>query len=208
MAAENTVRNVLLGGWITARGNIIAEGQNLLMGTVLSEVKTAGDPVAHEENTGDGTVGDITLSAKAKVGNYKLVCNKATGGGEFNVISPAGYSCGVAVIAKDFASGEINLKLTAGDTAFAVGDSFLIPVSGTGKYKTVSAASTEGAGNAEQVLMIDTDASKVDVASRGWESGEFDAAHLIVAEGETAAAYREEMRLKGMIQIETVGGNY
>lgn len=204
MEYESIVRNVLLGGWVTARANIIKEGQNLLKGTVLSEIKSAAAAAAGEDNTGDGTVGSIAVGPKVAKGTYRLVC---TGDG-FNVISPKGYSCGYAVAGTGFVSDEISLTITAGTTEFAAGDVFTIAVSGAGKYRMVSKAAVDGSGTAEQVLMVDTDATEADKASKGWESGEFDAAHLIVAEGESAADYRDEMRMRSMIQIETVGGNY
>ncbi len=205
---EHQVRTVSLGGIITSIPVTVSEGQVLEKGAVLSQVKGAGDPAAGEENTGDGTVGDLTLGPKAKLGEYRLVANKATGGGEFNVISPAGHSCGVAVVGKAFVSGEINLKLTAGDVAFALGDSFSIAVTGTGKYKLVSAAAEDGSGTAEALLMLDVDAEEADADSKAWTSGLFDAGLLSVAEAESIDAYREELRMRGMILVNTVGGNY
>ncbi len=209
MSNKSEVKNVLLGGWITAIAVIIATGQNLLKGAVLSQVKAAGDLVEDEDNTGDGDVEDITLGAKAKVGTYTLVCIEAAeNGGKFNVINPSGGSCGVAVVGSDFASGEINLKVTAGEADYVVGDTFTIPVTGNGKYKLVSAAATDGTGTAEAVLMLDTNATAADASAKAWASGEFDQALLSVPEGETAAAYEQEMRQRNMLQIETVGGNY
>ena len=198
------VRNVLLGGWVTARANTIAAGQNLLKGTVLSEIKSAAAALAGEDNTGDGTVGSIAIGPKVKKGNYRLVC---TGDG-FNVISPEGSSCGYAAVDTAFVSDEISLTIAAGTVAFVAGDAFTIAVSGTGKHRMVSKAAIDGSGTTEQVLMVDTDATETDKVSKGWESGEFDAAHLIVAEGESAGDYRDEMRMRSMIQIDTVGGNY
>ncbi len=206
--AENTVRNVLLGGWITSRPNIIEVGQNLLMGTILSEVKSAAAAAALAGNTGDGTVGSISVGPKVQKGTYKLIAVKTTAGGEFNVLSPAGYSCGMATIGEAFVSSEINFTITDGATPFVLGDGFTIAVNGSGKFKTVSAVAEDGAGSPEQVLMVDTDATEADVSAKGWESGEFDAALLIVTDGESAADYREQMRAKGMIHIDTVGGNY
>jgi hypothetical protein len=198
------VRNVLLGGWVTAKANIIAAGQNLLKGTVLSEIKSTAAAAADAGNTGDGTVGDISVGPLVKKGVYQLICN----GSGFNIISPEGDACGYAVADEPFTSRELNLTITASTAAFVAGDFFTITVSGTGKHKMVAADATDGTGTAEQVLMLDVDALDADVPSKGWESGEFDAALLIVPEGESIAAYRDQMRAKSMIQIETVGGNY
>lgn len=205
---EHQVRNVSLGGIITSIPVTIAGGQVLEKGAVLSQVKEAGTPAAGAENTGDGTVGSVTLGPKAKIGTYLLVANKATGGGEFNVISPAGHSCGVAVTGKDFISGEINLKLTAGDAAFVLGDRFTIEVTGTGSYCLVSKDAEDGSGTAEAVLMLDVDASEAAKESKAWTSGLFDAALLSAAEAESIDAYREELRMRGIILVNTVGGNY
>ncbi len=198
------VRNVLLGGWVTAKANVIAAGQNLLKGTVLSEIKSAAAAAADAGNTGDGTVGSISVGPLVKKGVYQLICN----GSGFNVISPEGDACGVAVVDEAFTSRELNLTVAAGAAAFVAGDFFTITVSGTGKHKMVAADATDGSGTAEQVLMLDVDATEADVPSKGWESGEFDAAFLIVPDGESIAAYRDQMRVKSMIQIETTGGNY
>ncbi len=198
------VRNVLLGGWVTAKANVIAAGQNLLKGTVLSEIKSAAAAAADAGNTGDGTVGSISVGPLVKKGVYQLICN----GSGFNVLSPEGDACGVAVLDEAFTSRELNLTVAAGAAAFVAGDFFTITVSGTGKHKMVAADAVDGTGTAEQVLMLDVDASEADVPSKGWESGEFDAALLIVPEGESIAAYRDQMRVKSMIQIETTGGNY
>jgi hypothetical protein len=198
------VRNVLLGGWVTAKANIIAAGQNLLKGTVLCEIKSAAEAAADAGNTGDGTVGGISVGPLVKKGIYQLICN----GSGFNIISPEGEACGFAVADQPFISRELNLTISAGASAFIAGDFFTITVSGTGKYRMVAADSADGTGTAEQVLMLDVDATAADVPSKGWESGEFDAALLIVAEGESPADYRDQMRAKSMIQFETVGGNY
>ena len=198
------VRNVLLGGWVTAKANIIAAGQNLLKGTVLSEIKSAAEAAADAGNTGDGTVGSITVGPLVKKGVYQLICN----GSGFNIISPEGESCGYAVADEPFTSRELNLMITAGTAAFVAGDFFTITVSGTGKHRMVAADAADGSGTAEQVLMLDIDATEADVPSKGWESGEFDAALLIVPEGESIATYLDQMRVKSMIQIETTGGNY
>jgi hypothetical protein len=198
------VRNVLLGGWVTAKANIIAAGQNLLKGTVLSELKSAAEAAADAGNTGDGTVGSISVGPLVKKGIYQLICN----GSGFNIISPEGEACGFAVADEAFTSRELNLTVTAGAAAFVAGDFFTITVSGTGKHKMVAADSADGTGTADQVLMLDVDALDADVPSKGWESGEFDAGLLIVAEGESIASYRDQMRVKSMIQIESVGGNY
>ena len=75
MEYESIVRNVLLGGWVTARANVIKEGQNLLKGTVLSEIKSAAAAAAGEDNTGDGTVGSNAVGPKVAKGSYRLVCS-------------------------------------------------------------------------------------------------------------------------------------
>jgi len=149
-------------------------------------------------------VGSITVGPLVKKGVYQLICN----GSGFNIISPEGDACGYAVADEPFTSRELNLTITAGTAAFVAGDFFTITVSGTGKHKMVAADATDGTGTAEQVLMLDVDALEADMPSKGWESGEFDAALLIVPEGESIAAYRDQMRVKSMIQIETTGGNY
>ncbi|MCF7945183.1 MAG: hypothetical protein K9L75_06590 [Spirochaetia bacterium] len=206
---DNEVKNVLLGGWITSKANTIKSGDTVVKGAVLSQRKSAGAAAEGSENTGDGTVDAIAIGPKAVVGTYKLVCISASAdGGRFNVISPRGHSCGVANVGEAFVSGELNLTVNDGAEDFVLGDEFTIPVTGLGTWKLVNSADDEGAGTAEMIQMLDVDASEGDTQSSGWVSGEFDSSLLNVGGTDTVDQHAEELKERGMLLIDTVGGNY
>jgi len=53
----------------------LASGENRAKGTIIGKItKALGAVVPDEGNTGDGTVGTITMGALAKLGNYVLEC--------------------------------------------------------------------------------------------------------------------------------------
>jgi len=149
------------------------------VGAVLRRSITSGTGTytADAGNTGNFTVGTVTITDPAEVGNYRIVFTAATA---FNIYSPTGaFVCsgatGTAV------NGEAGLGLsftiTAGGTAAVAGDSGTIAVAGTYKYKWVAAADVVTLPNAIAVLIESvkdvpslTNATDytMTVLSRGW----------------------------------------
>lgn len=145
----------------------VLSGQNLLVGTVLGKITRAiGDAVATAGNTGNGTVGTISMGQQARRGTYTLTCmTAATDGGTFAVTSPDGDALPDAVVGTAYTSPQINFTIADGATDFVVGDAFTIAVSaGSGKVKVLTPAAVDGTHEAYGVLLGDVDASSGDLA--------------------------------------------
>jgi hypothetical protein len=106
--------------------------------------RAAGTPaaaVASPANTGNATVGIITAGAVIQIGDYTLTATAAT---TFDVTDPDGVNLGTATAGTAFTSAEINLTVTAGGTACAAGDTYVIAVPG-GNYASYTGASNRPA---------------------------------------------------------------
>lgn len=124
-----------------------ATAKSYVPGTALGKVITGGTAtaVANAGNTGDGAMGAITVAAPAKVGVYSLtMIAAATNAGTFVVTDPDGQVVGSGTVAVEFDAGGLTFTLADGATDFAVGDSFLITVVGTFKYKIAVETATDG----------------------------------------------------------------
>lgn len=145
----------------------VLSGQNLLAGTVLGKVAHgAATAAAVAGNTGNGTMGAVTLSVGVKVGVYRLtLVEPATNAGAFVVEDPDGIVIGSGTVAVAFSAGGLAFTLADGSTDFAAGDAFTITVAaGSGKYKKYDPANTDGSEGAVGVLYADCDASAADAA--------------------------------------------
>src|SRR4051794_7681681 len=98
------------GGFLVseARGHLsreaitVASGADVLAGTVLGKTLTGGTAAAAAAsgNTGNGTMGAITVTGPAKVGAYKLLMvAAATNAGTFEVEDPDGLLIGSGNVA-------------------------------------------------------------------------------------------------------------
>lgn len=82
-------------------------------------------------NTGNGTMGTVTLSAGAKIGRYTVtVVEPGSNVGTFVVTDPDGSQIGDGVVASAFSAGGLAFTLADGATDFVAGDSFAITVAG------------------------------------------------------------------------------
>ncbi len=119
----------------------------ILAGSGSDRVLTAGQALARifagtataaagAGNTGDGTMGAITVSALAKDGNYSLIIGEAiANAGSFEVRDPDGEFVGVGDVAAAFSAGGLAFTLADGSADFLAGDVFTITVVQTGiKY--------------------------------------------------------------------------
>jgi hypothetical protein len=91
-------------------------------------------------NTGNGTVGTITVTNPAAIDTYRVVFTAATA---FNLYNSAGQliTSGATGTAINGVAGQgLSFTITAGGTAFVAGDSFVITVSGTYKFVWIAAA--------------------------------------------------------------------
>lgn len=126
----------------------------IAVGTVLGKYITGGTAaaVADSGNTGTGTFGTITVTAPAKVGEYRLVIvAAATNAGTFVVTDPDGRTVGAGTVAVAFSKGGLAFTLSDA-TDFVVGDAFTITVAGTYKYKRCVQTATDGTAVADAIV--------------------------------------------------------
>lgn len=134
----------------------------LTSGMVLAKVtKGAATPAAVAGNTGNGTIGAVTVGAAAKPGVYNLVCiEPGTNVGEFSVEDPDGITIGVATVAAAFSAGGLGFTIADGSTDFASGDAFTITVAaGSGKWVQIDDDGTTGTEDAAGILLLDVTAA-------------------------------------------------
>jgi len=91
-----------------------------------------GASAAGADNTGNGTMGAITVTAGAKAGVYTLeITGAASNAGAFRVTDPDGVFINDGDVAAAFSSGGLAFTLADGATDFVVGDTFAITVTYT-----------------------------------------------------------------------------
>lgn len=137
--------------------------RELTSGMVLGKVsKGAGSPSAQASpaNTGDGTVGTITVGAAAKPGVYRVTfIEPGTDLGRFTVEDPDGINVGTGIVGTAFSGGGLGFTIADGAADFVSGDQFLITVAaGSGKYVQISDAGTTGIEDAAGILYDDASA--------------------------------------------------
>jgi len=115
-----------------------AFGMPVLQGTVddgcvLATQETyEAASAAYAGNTGNGTMGTVTVSAGAKLGVYKLtITEPGSNIGAFEVEDPDGVLAGVGDVAAAFSAGGLAFTLADGATDFVAGDGFNITVTAT-----------------------------------------------------------------------------
>lgn len=124
-------------------------------GTVLGKMTASGSAVAtaYAGNTGNGTMGAITVTGPAKIGTYKLtITEPATDAGNFIVEDPDGITVGQGDVAAAFSAGGLAFTLADGGTDFAAGDGFNIAVTGSVQYADYDNTATDGTQTAVAVL--------------------------------------------------------
>lgn len=110
---------------------ICAGSGKLAAGTLIAQITAANalTPTAKAGNTGNGTVGGVTVTSAAISGDYVLTIKKAAAnGGEFEVVDPTGHKAGKGVVGQQFTGGGITFTLADGATDFVVGDGFTLNV--------------------------------------------------------------------------------
>lgn len=143
----------------------LASGNNLASGAVLGRLVTAATGTAQAgTNTGNGTMGAVTVGANAMVGTYVLRINKAAANaGDFTVTDPQGDVCGAGTVAVAFSGGGLSFTLADGSADFVVGDTFTITVTAlTAKYTVLAPTATNGAQVAAAILYRAVDATSAD----------------------------------------------
>lgn len=145
----------------------VLSGQDLVAGQVLGKVAVGtASSAAYSGNTGNGTMGSVTVGLGAKAGAYRLtVIEPATNAGRFTVEDPDGIELGVGTVGSAFSAGGLSFTLADGATDFVSGDGFTITVAaGSGKYVKVDPEGTDGRHKAVGILFGAVDATGGDAA--------------------------------------------
>jgi len=148
----------------------ILSGENVVAGEVLGQVtKDTASAAAAAGNTGDGTMGAITVGAGAKVGDYVLtVIEPGTDAGDFIVEDPDGINVGGGDVASAFSGGGLSFTLADGAADFVAGDQIVITVAaGSGKYVAYNQDGTDGSEVAAAIAYDNYDATDGDVVGVG-----------------------------------------
>jgi hypothetical protein len=197
--------NLLAGeqiGNIRSKAIVLASGAGALSrGTILGK-KTLllGTPVL--TGTGNGTIGTVSLGAKAKKGNYLVKCiTAATNGGTFQVIDPDGNLLPNAVVGTAFTNSQINFTISDGSTDFDTTSLFTVPVgAGSGEYLAAKSDAVDGSQKAVAILIADVDATSAKKPAHIYESGEFNSARVICGKTEdTVDLFVDDLEKRGII---------
>ncbi len=137
---------------------LIAIGQQIpvlaVLGKITKAIPATGQPDAG--NTGNGTLAAIFGGDDTHVGTYVVTCTATAGGGVFDITAPSGESLPPANAGAPYVNPQINFTITAGGTAFAVGDAFTIEVApGSGQVKRIDFAADDGSQQAYGITAAD-----------------------------------------------------
>lgn len=192
--ARNLVSQpIVLGAGTLKRGTVLGQQST----NPISAAATAG-------NTGNGTIGSLSVGSAPLVGTYKATATSAT---VFAVTDPEGNALGNATAGTPFTSSEINFTITAGGTAFAAGDSFSILVAdAVGTYIECVKTASDGSQTPVAILADDADASGGPVTTGGYVAGEFNANALTYDASWTLSALVSAARAYSIFIKSSVSG--
>jgi flagellar hook protein FlgE len=114
----NTVGGVAPTG-ILASGNLTFNGNGVLVGTGGGIGATAFGGT----NTGNGTISGLAATAATVAQTVTLTATSAT---TFSVVGSKSGALGTATVGTPFSSGQLDLTVNAGSTAFATGDTITV----------------------------------------------------------------------------------
>jgi len=199
-ASPHTNSTLIRGSGIALRTRkvILAAGAVFALGSVLGIATISAATAAPKQggNTGNGTISAVTLKTDAKLGIYTVRMTDAT---HFDVHDPDGLLLEEAVAVGAAVSNDLGFTVTAGGTAFAVGDGFDITVApGSNKAKLAAAAGLDGSDEPSLVLPYAVDATGGDVEAMAYESGDFIEENLVFGDGITPDGAREGLRRKNI----------
>jgi hypothetical protein len=185
---NGTAFNALgIGFTMTTGGTAMVAGDGFAI-TVTGKV---GNPTAtsaaNAGNTGNSTMGAITCTGYApQLGDYKVEFDSAT---TFVVEDPSGHELGHGATGTAFSAGGISFTITAGGTAFAGGDMFVVNIGpGSGKYRPWDPANADGSQIVAGIMFGYKDATSADKpAAIVTRACEVNASELIWPAGANAA---------------------
>lgn len=194
--------NLFAGNYPVKReGVTIESGQNLAYGSAVGQItRELGAPDDSGLATGNGTISNVAMGHLTKVGNYAVICvTEVEDGGVFDVVDPDGEALGQATVGTTYSNSHLTFDLTAGDTDFGAGDTFVIPVSaGSGKCVLLNSANVDGSEDIHGILYQDVDASEEDKPGVVCLTGDFNGGAVIFGGSDTVETHRDAARLKGI----------
>ncbi len=132
---RGTITVQLQGGYPAGAGSpvyIRTTVDGSFPGRVIGGIECVPDPnatvigTANASNTGNGTIGTLSMLSLGKNGVYTVSFTAATA---FNVYDPDGNFIGVGATGVAFNAGtQVQFTITAGGTAFVRGDAFIVTV--------------------------------------------------------------------------------
>lgn len=179
---------------------IIAAGSGVVQaGTLIAEITAANaaTSTAAAGNTGNGTVGTITVSSEAVTGTYVVEITEATeDGGAFVVTSPVGAEVGTGEVGTVFSGGGLSFTISDGATDFAEGDAWTLEVQANlGEWTPYDEdGANDGRRAAAGILYAAVDATEVDVQ-----------AVAIVRDAEVATALLIGLDAAGRTDLQALG---
>lgn len=131
----------------TRRAETLASGKTVALAQVLGRRRVACPATGTAgTNTGNGTLTAVAAGRAVEVGTYVLECIAAVAdGGRFAVSAPSGLRLADARAGQAYANSHLTFTLAAGETDYAVGDSFALAVAaGSGQVAPWDPAATDG----------------------------------------------------------------
>ncbi|MDP3978336.1 MAG: head decoration protein [Pseudomonas sp.] len=155
------------GGRSREAVRINAGAGKLVAGTLLALLTAANAGIATADggNTGNGTMGAITVGNDALTGTYVLTITEAAAdAGTFSLVDPFGAVVGTGTVGVAFSGGGLAFTLADGATDFAVDDVFTIAVNaGIGEWVAYDDdGANDGRRAATGVLYAAVDATEAD----------------------------------------------
>ncbi|WP_213761809.1 head decoration protein [Caballeronia sp. dw_19] len=170
--AETFIPDQLIAGNL----KLVSQSIQLMAGTlargaVLGQQTNNSINSAAGTNTGNGTIGTLSLGATETFGVFTLVATSAT---NFTVTDPEGNALPPATVGTAYSNAEIGFKITAGGTPFVAGDSFTLNVlEATGNYILSVKTASDGSQVPSAILAGSTDASVAPQLAGAYLLGEF-----------------------------------
>jgi hypothetical protein len=170
--AETFIPDQLIAGNL----KLVSQSIQLMAGTlargaVLGQQTNNSINSAAGTNTGNGTIGTLSLGTTETFGVFTLVATSAT---NFTVTDPEGNALPAATVGTAYSNAEIGFKITAGGTAFVAGDSFTLNVlEATGNYILSVKTASDGSQVPSAILAGSTDASVAPQLAGAYLLGEF-----------------------------------
>jgi hypothetical protein len=154
--------------------NVMVMAGLLVRGTIVGRQTNFSIQSAHGTNVGNGTIGAITPGLTEEMtGAYTMVATSPT---VFSVTDPEGAVLPAATVGTPYANTEINFTITAGGTAFAIGDSFtLSPARSTGNFILSVKTASDGSQVPAAILADTVDATAGPALVGAYFMGEFNA---------------------------------